>query len=362
MLSGNRQPQASERRFDPKNQSKVVYAQGTSNKLPVPTDYQSFLTDLKNRMRAAQLRAAITVNRGLILLYWGIGSDILTRQRGRGWGAKVIDRLAGDLRMAFPEMTGFSLRNLKSMRAFAAAWADEATVQQPVAQTPWGHIVRILDYVKVPTEREWYVRQTIENGWSRNVLVREIESDLYRRQGRALSNFTRTLPAPQSELAQQVIKDPYNFDFLNLAKDSRERELERGLVEHLRKFLLELGVGFVFVGSQYPLEVGGEEFKPEFSGKMNFYLSAIDELVLHPTDHPSIGIILCTSKSKTVAEYALRDMSKPVGISQYKLTEFLPRQLQGSLPSAKDLATELKRQEPSVKNQEPESPHPRRDI
>lgn len=321
-------------------------------------------------MGAAQLRAVLAVNRELISLYWGIGRDILTRQKDQGWGAKVIDQLAADLRKAFPEMTGFSPRNLKYMRAFADAWPDEAIVQQLAAQIPWFHNCVLLGQVKNRDEREWYIRQTIENGWSRNVLVHQIESDLYRRQGKALTNFTRTLPAPQSELAQQVVKDPYNFEFLNLAKDSQERELERGLIEHLRNFLLELGVGFAFVGSQYPLQVGGEEFridllfyhlklrsyividlkmedfKPEFSGKMIFYLSAIDDLVRHPTDHPSIGIILCKSKNKTVAEYSLRDLNKPVGVSQYKLTECLPKQLQGSLPSAKDLATELKRREP----------------
>ncbi|MGH9444669.1 MAG: PDDEXK nuclease domain-containing protein [Terriglobia bacterium] len=269
-----------------------------------PKGYDSFLTELKDRIRHAQLRAALSVNRELVLLHWSIGRDILTRQKDQGWGAKVIDRLAADLRKAFPEMTGFSPRNLKYMRAFAEAWPDEAIVQQLVAQIPWGHIVRILDYVKVPTQREWYIRQTIENGWSRNVLVHQIEGGLYRRQGKALTNFTRTLPAPQSELAQQVIKDPYNFDFLTLSEEAQERELERGLLDHIRDFLLELGIGFAFVGSQYPLHVGGEElridllfyhlklrafviidlkmeaFKPEFSGKMNFYLSAADDLVL----------------------------------------------------------------------------------
>ncbi len=297
-----------------------------------PKGYESFLNELKDRILHVQLRAALSVNRELVLLYWSIGRDIRARQKDQGWGAKVIDRLAADLRKAFPEMTGYSPRNLKYMRAFAAAWPDERIVQQLVAQIPWGHIVRILDYVNIPTEREWYIRQTIENGWSRNVLVHQIESGLYRRQGKALTNFTRTLPAPQSELAQQIVKDPYNFDFLSLSKDAQERELERGLLDHIRDFLLELGVGFAFVGSQYPLQVGGEEFrvdllfyhlqlrayividlkmegfKPEFSGKMNFYLTAIDDLLRHSADQPSIGIILCKSKNKIVAEYALRDL------------------------------------------------------
>lgn len=332
----------------------------------VPKGYESFLKELKNRIQHAQLRAALSVNRELVLLYWSIGKDILTRQKEQGWGAKVIDRLAADLRKAFPEMTGFSPRNLKYMRAFAEAWPEEPIVQQLVAQIPWGHVVRILDCVKVPAEREWYIRQAIAYGWSRNVLVHQIESGLYRRQGKALTNFAQALPPPQSALAQQIIKDPYNFDFLSLGKEDQERELERGLIEHIRDFLLELGVGFAFVGSQCPLEVGGQEFridllfyhfklrayvvidlkiedfKPEFSGKMNFYLSAVDDLLRHPMDQPSIGIILCKSKNKIVAEYALRDLRKPIGVSEYKLTESLPKHLRGSLPSIKDLEAELK--------------------
>jgi predicted nuclease of restriction endonuclease-like (RecB) superfamily len=330
-----------------------------------PKGYNSFLTELKERIRHAQLRAALSVNRELVLLYWSIGRDILTRQNEQGWGAKVIDRLAADLRKAFPEMTGFSPRNLKYMRAFAEAWPDESFVQQVAAQIPWFHNCVLLDHVKNRQEREWFIRQTIENGWSRNVLVHQIESGLYRRQGKALTNFTRTLPALQSDLAQQVVKDPYNFDFLTLSQEAQERELERGLLDHIRDFLLELGVGFAFVGSQYPLEVGGEEFridllfyhlklrafvivdlkmevfKPEFSGKMNFYLSAADDLLRHPTDQPSLGIILCKSKNKIVAEYALRDLRKPMGISEYRLTESLPKQLKASLPSIKQLEAEL---------------------
>jgi predicted nuclease of restriction endonuclease-like (RecB) superfamily len=226
-----------------------------------PKGYNSFLTELKDRIRHAQLRAALSVNRELVLLYWSIGRDILTRQKEQGWGAKVIDRVASDLRKAFPQMTGFSPRNLKYMRAFAEAWPDEQFVQQVAAQIPWFHNCVLLDQVKNPGEREWYIRQTIENGWSRNVLVHQIESGLYLRQGKALTNFTRTLPAPQSELAQQIVKDPYNFDFLTLSREAQERELERGLLDHIRDFLLELGIGFAFMGSQYPLQVGGEEFR-----------------------------------------------------------------------------------------------------
>jgi len=277
----------------------------------------------------------------------------------------VIDRLAQDLRREFPDMKGFSARNLKYMRAFAEAYPDKEFVQQPVAQIPWGHNVRTLDYVKDPAERIWYIRQTIEHGWSRNVLVHQIESGLYHRKGKAITNFDRTLPAPQSDLAREVLKDPYVFDFLGLTEDIRERELERQLIARIRDFLLELGVGFAFVGSQVHLEVGGEdfyldllfyhlklrcyvvielktgEFKPEYAGKMNFYLSAVDDLFRHPDDRPSIGIILCKSKNKVIVEYALRDTTKPIGVSSYRLTRALPEELKESLPSVEELEREL---------------------
>lgn len=333
----------------------------------IPGDYESFLGELKERIRTAQVRAAVSVNRELVLLYWQIGRDILSRQKEHGWGAKVVDRLAADLRREFPGIEGFSPRNLKYMRAFAKAWPDDAIVQQLVAQIPWGHNIRLLDMVKDRAAREWYARAIIENGWSRNVLVHWIESALHNRQAQATTNFERSLPAPQSDLAREVLKNPYSFDFLMLADDAEEREIERGLVEHIREFLIELGVGFAFVGQQYRLEVGGEDFvidllfyhlklrcyvvlelkagafKPEYAGKMNFYLSAVDDLLRHSDDKPSIGIILCKSKNKVVAEYALRDLSKPVGVSSYvtKLVESLPKDLKGSLPSLKEIEAEL---------------------
>ena len=339
-------------------------------RLASPEGYEGFLKDLKERIRTAQVRAALAVNRELVLLYWSMGRDILTRQKQHGWGAKIIDRLAADLHKAFPEMTGLSPRNLKYMRAFAEAWPDEQIVQAALAQITWYHNIALVEKLNAPEERLWYARQTVQNGWSRNVMVHQIESGLYRRQGKALTNFTRTLPAPQSELAQQVVKDPYNFEFLTLAEEARERELERALIDHIRDFLLELGIGFAFVGSQYPLQVGGEEFRidllfyhlrlrcfvvldlkigqfePEYSGKMNFYLSAIDDLLRHSDDQPSIGIILCKSKNEVVAEYALRDIRKPVGVSEYRLTEALPKRLRGSLPTAQELAAELKEKPP----------------
>ena len=339
-------------------------------RLALPEGYEPFLKDLKERIRTAQIRAALAVNRELVLLYWSIGRDILTRQKQHGWGAKIIDRLAADLHKAFPEMTGLSPRNLKYMRAFAEAWPDEQIVQVPLAQITWYHNIALVEKLNTPEERLWYARQTIQNGWSRNVLVHQIESDLYRRQRKALTNFTRTLPSAQSELAQQIVKDPYNFDFLTITEEAREQELERALIDHIRDFLLELGIGFAFVGSQYPIEVGGEEFRldllfyhlrlrafivldlkigefqPEYSGKMNFYLSAVDDLLRHPDDQPSIGIILCKSKNRVVAEYALRDIRKPVGVSEYRLTEALPKRLSGSLPTVQELAAELKKESP----------------
>lgn len=331
-----------------------------------PEGYEDFLRDLKQRIRTAQVRAVLAVNRELVLLYWQIGRDIVERQDRAGWGAKIIESLSADLRAAFPEMQGFSPRNLKYMKAFAETWPDLSLVQAALAQITWYHNIALLEKTKSAEERLWYARQTVQNGWSRNVLVLQIESGLYRRQGKAQTNFTATLPAPQSDLAQQVLKDPYNFDFLTLAEDARERELESGLLEHLRKFLLELGVGFAFVGSQYPIEVGGEDFRidmlfyhlklrcfvvidlkmgafqPEYAGKMNFYLSAVDDLLRHPADQPSIGVVLCKSRNAVVAEYALRDTAKPIGISEFLATVNLPAELKGSLPTVEELEAELR--------------------
>jgi predicted nuclease of restriction endonuclease-like (RecB) superfamily len=331
----------------------------------VPKDYPALLGDLKQRIHSARLRAALSVNRELVLLYWSIGRDILARQSTEGWGTKVIDRLAADLRRSFPEMAGLSARNLKYMRAFAEAWPDLQFVQQVVALLPWGHNTRLLDALKTAVQREWYAHQAIQHGWSRNVLNHQIESDLYARQGSALTNFSRTLPAEQSELAQQIIKDPYSFEFLSLGAEMLERDLERGLIERLRSLILELGKGFAFVGSQYHLDVGGqdyyldllfyhlrlrcfvvidlkiEDFKPEFAGKMNFYLSAVDDQVRHPDDQPSIGIVLCKGRNEVVVEYALRDTSKPMGVAQYRLSPALPERLKRELPTAEDLAREF---------------------
>lgn len=327
----------------------------------LPDNYEAFVRGLKERIRTAQIKAALAVNKELVMLYWQIGRDILQRQEQEGWGAKVIDQLSKDLKREFPDNTGFSPRNLKYMRAFAEAWRDEAIVQQVVAQIPWGHNVRLLDMVKSPEERLWYAQQTIENGWSRNVLVLQIETGLIHRSGQAVTNFSRTLPSPQSDLAQSLLKDPYNLEFLTISKDAQERELERALVNHIRDFLLELGMGFAFLGNQYPIEVDGREFRldllfyhvklhsyivvelkmgefePEHSGKMNFYVAAVDNILRSPNDNRTIGIILCRSKRKTIVEYSLQGMEGPIGVSAFTL----PAPLNESLPTVEQLEMEL---------------------
>ena len=326
--------------------------------------YDDFLADLKERIRTAQVKAALSVNRELIALYYDVGRRIVERQEEANWGDGVIDQISTDLKAAFPDAKGFSRRNLYDMRSFFLAYRDAGDfVQQPVAQIPWGHNLALMRKVEGPNERAWYAAQTIEHGWSRAVLLAQIETGLYGRQVAAAktTNFSKTLPPPQSDLAESVLKDPYVFGFLTLAEDAKERDLERGLIERVREFLMELGAGFAFLGSQYHLEVGGQDyyvdllfyhhrlrclvaidlkmddFTPEYAGKMNFYLSALDDLVRHEQDEPSIGIVLCRGKNGTVAEYALRDMKKPIGVSEWRLTHALPGELQGALPSADKL-------------------------
>lgn len=345
-----------------------------------PAGYGAFLAELKDRIRTAQLRVALAFNRELVELYWQLGRDIVARQEAHRWGNAVLDRLGADLQRAFPGTNGFSRTNLYRMRAFYLAYHEVGEIvpqavgqiagsglPEAVAVIPWGHNVVLVEQVKDRAARIWYARKVVENGWSRNVLVHWIESDLYRRQGKAQTNFERTLPSIQSDLARETLKDPYKFEFLALAEEAEEKALEAGLLAHIRKFLVELGAGFAFVGQQVRLEVGGEDFyvdllfyhlklrcfvvvdlkttafKPEYAGKMNFYLSAVDDLMRHPDDKPSIGIILCKSKNRVVAEYALRDLAKPVGISSYvtKLVESLPPAFRDSLPATEELAAEL---------------------
>ena len=330
-----------------------------------PDGYADWLADLKNRIHTAQQRAALAVNRELVLLYWQIGQDILARQSAQGWGAKVIERLAQDLRAAFPDMKGFSRSNLMYMRAFAQAWPEAAIVQQAVGQLPWGHNLVLLTRLKDQPQRLAYAQSAIQHGWSRNMLDIHIETRLLERTGTAVTNFDATLPKQQSDLARESLKDPYRLDFLGLGKEADERAIENGLVRHVTEFLLELGAGFAFVGRQVLLDVGGDEFfidllfyhlklrcyvvielkggkfKPEHLGQLSFYLTAVDAQVKHPQDNPTIGLLLCRSKNKVVAEYALRTNTQPLGVAEYQLLESLPAELQTSLPSIEQIEREL---------------------
>jgi predicted nuclease of restriction endonuclease-like (RecB) superfamily len=323
-------------------------------------------------VRTAQLRAAVAVNRDLILLYWSIGRDISSRFDTEGWGTKVIDRLAKDLGTEFPGVEGFSPRNLRYMRSFAEAWPEPEILQQLIAKLPWGHQTRLLDRIKDRPTREWYLKAALENGWSQNVLVHHISARLHERQGKALTNFSRALPPEGSDLANQILKDPYQFDFLTLAASAKERELERGLLTHLRDLLLELGRGFAFIGSQVPLEVDGQTFyidllfyhvrlhsyfvielkvgpfKPEYTGKLNFYLSAVDNLPRTASDAPTRGLLLCESRSGSIVEYALRDVAKPIGVSTYRVTRELPESLQAEVPSIEDLQDVVEKLRPEM--------------
>lgn len=336
-----------------------------------PDGYGDLLSDFLARIRVAQQRAAQAVNQELVSLYWSIGKDILARQEQQGWGAKVIDRLASDLRSSLPENRGFSARNLRNMRDLAREFPDTPIWQQLLPNCPWGHVLRVMAKVKDIDQRAWYLQATLENGWSRNVLELQIESGLYDRQGAAGSNFERTLPPPQSDLAQETLKDPYHFEFLTTADLVHERTIERGLVSNIRDFLLELGEGFAFVGNQVKLEVGGEDFyldllfyhlklrcyvvielkagafKPEYVGKLNFYVSAADDLLRHPDDKQTIGILLCRGKNRVIAEYALRGTTQPMGISGFTLTDAQLEELEKKLPTVEELESELSAQDES---------------
>ncbi|SHM41305.1 YhcG family protein [Mucilaginibacter sp. OK098] len=340
--------------------------------------YAATIAQIKTEIETVRLKAAISVNQHLLMLYWKIGSIILQQQSTEGWGTKVIERLSNDLRKEFPDMKGTSSRNLKYMRAFAEAYpelvqpvvaqnddANISIVQPPVAQIPWAHNITILDRTKISEERLFYVKKTLENNWSKNVLIHQIESKLYQRQGKAISNFTQALPTLQSDLAKEMLKDPYKFDFLNLSEEYFEKDLEDALVNHITKFLLELGAGFSYVGRQYHLEIGGEDFYidllfyhlklrsyvvielktgkfiPEYASKLNFYLSAVDDLLKHTTDNPTLGILICKERNKVIAEYSLRDINKPMGIAAYELTQSIPENLKGSLPTIEEIENEL---------------------
>ena len=336
--------------------------------LTLDKNYMTFLAKMKNRLRTAQIRAALANNRELIMFYWQVGKELVDKQNSFKWGEKLIEQFSQDMRQEFPEMQGFSVTNLKRMRLFALAYPEFAIGAQPVHQLPWGHIVVLLHRIKDPKTRLCYIQQTIEYGWSRLVLEMQIETELYKRQGisaKKITNYQEQLPAPQSDLANQLLKDPYNFDFLTIQGKAHERAVEDALVTHIRDFLLELGQGFAFVGSQVPLTIDDQEFfidllfyhlelrcfvvielkatklKPEHTGKLGFYLAAVDDLFKKENDNPTIGILLCKSKSKIIAEYALRNIKAPIGISEYLLSKALPKELKTSLPTVEEIEAEL---------------------
>lgn len=335
----------------------------------VPKNYAVLLTDLKGRIQSERIKTVLSANAGMTLLYWDIGRAILQNQEKEGWGAKVIDRLAFDLSKAFPEMRGFSPRNLKYMRSFSSAWPDRTIVQRAIAQIPWRQNIALLEDLSDPQTRLWYAQQTIRHGWSQPILKIQIENSAHKRHGKALTNFKKTLPPAQSDMAAQVFKDPYLFDFLGTADPRREREVEQALVDHIQRFLLELGTGFAFVGRQVNLEVGNQDFRidllfyhlrlrsyvvielkavpfnPVFVGQINLYLSAVDDLLKHPDDKPTIGLLLCKEKDHVVVEYALRNLKRPIGVARWEthLTKSLPSELKGTLPTIKELETELEK-------------------
>jgi predicted nuclease of restriction endonuclease-like (RecB) superfamily len=369
--------------------------------------YRNLLGEIKSRVRIAQHRAALSANAEMILMYWDVGRLIASRQEQEGWGTGVIPRLAADLKNELPEEKGFSVRNLGYMIQFSREYGDPPILQQPAAKLgneivahaqqsqnepalilqqaaaklsnrqaqgmplpvllglPWFHHVLLIQKIKDLPIRLWYAQQCIEQGWSRDTLTVQIKNNAYERQGGAVSNFEHTLAAPHSKLAQQLLKDPYIFDFLTLEEPFHERELETGLLVHIQKFLLELGRGFAFVGRQYKLEVSDREFyvdllfyplqlrcfvvvdlkrgdfKPEYAGKMNFYCSVVDDLLRREHDAPTIGLILCQTKNQILAEYSLRGIQKPIGIADYELTRALPSEFASSLPSIEDIEAEL---------------------
>lgn len=328
------------------------------------TDYLSTIQEIKAEIQKAQYQATVKVNHELLLLYYHIGQAI---NRHKVWGNKFIENLSRDLRLEYPDTKGYSVRNLKYMAKFAETYPDKEFVQQVVAQIPWGHNVVIMDKVLAEDERTWYLKECAKNGWSRNVLVHQIESNLYARQATAdkISNFENRLPTPQSELATQMMKDPYIFDFIPFKEDMLERDIENAMVAEVTKLLLELGAGFAFLGNQYHLNVGGEDFyldllfynlklrcyvvielktgdfKPEYAGKLNFYLTAVDNILKTEQDAPTIGLLLCKGKNDLIAEYALQDINKPIGVSEYRITEDIPEKFRQQLPSIEDIKNRI---------------------
>ena len=342
-------------------------------------EYAIWLKELKNRVRSVQVKAMVKVNTEMLNFYWELGKDIVEKQNSTSWGDGFIKQLSRDLMKEFPNMKGFSVRNIKYIRQWFLFFSQSITIgqqavaqlgntmaKQLVSQIPWGHNIAIITKCKSIDEALFYVNSTIENGWSRSILTHQIESNLYVRKGKSVSNFDLTLPSVQSDLAKDTLKNPYVFDFLNLREKHDEKEFENALLNHVTKFLLELGAGFSFIGRQYKLEVGGDEFyvdllfyhvklhcyvvvelkttkfKPEFSGKLNFYVSAVDGIIKSKQDNPTIGILICKSKNNTVVEYSVKDISKPIGVSEYVITKDLPDYLKSTMPTIEEIEVELK--------------------
>ncbi len=343
--------------------------------LSVDKDYIKFLKQIQKRLAQAQIKAALTVNTQQIQFYWSLGTDIIRQQSTKSWGSGFLTQLSLDMRKAFPGMQGFSKRNLEYMRLLATVFPSwDEFAQQPAAQLPWAHTQLLLDKYRSDSVRLfWYAQSSIQNGWSRSTLSTHIKSELYERQAlksNKTSNYREMLPSPQSDLAHEILKNPYNFDFMTISPEAKERDIEKGLTDHIRDFLLELGTGFAFVGTQVPLEVDGEEFfvdilfyhlklrcfvvcelkakkfKPADLGQLSFYLAATDQQLRHESDNPTIGILLCESRSKIIAEYALQNIKAPIGVSEYKLSKALPKKLKTALPSIEEIEAELN---PSIK-------------
>lgn len=336
--------------------------------LNLDKNYKEFLTEMKNRLKTTQIRAALTTNKELIQFYWQLGKELVEKQSSFNWGDRLLEQFSNDMRKEFPEMQGFSVSNLKRMRLFAITYPELTIGAQAVHQLPWGHIIVLLHRIKDADTRNWYANKTIEHGWSRTILEMQIETGLYERQAisaQKTTNYYEHLPPPQSDLAHQILKDPYKFDFLTIQDDAHERSIENALVTHIRDFLLELGQGFAFVGSQVPLsfdeqeffidllfyhlelrcfvviELKANKFKPEHTGQLGFYLAAVDDQLKKENDKPTIGILLCKSKNKIVAEYALRNIKAPIGISEYTLSKALPKELKTSLPTIEEIEEKL---------------------
>lgn len=363
-----------------------------SNKI-IPSEYKEWLSQIKQNFQNSQIKASIQVNKALLEFYWNLGNEIIEKQKDSTWGSGFLQQLSVDLIAEFPDVKGFSYTNIKNIRQWFLFWQQlvgELEIQKSqqlvgeleientkqlvsqILMIPWGHNIIIIQKCKTIEEALYYVQNTIKNGISRNVLIHQIETNLYARDGKAITNFETTLPPLQSDLAKEITKDPYNFDFLCLTKGYQEKELENALIENITKFLLELGSGFAFVGKQYKLIVGGEEFridllfyhinlkcyvvvelkatefKPEFAGKLSFYTSAVDGELKDKSDNPTIGILICKSKNDLVVEYALKDINKPLGISQYELTEILPKEYKSSLPSIEEIEAQLRNEDLKV--------------